>query len=461
MNRFPIHFRSAGIQVKLNLILLATLTAVLGIFFLFYYAKTKAGMETEFRHQAAFFAENLSAGIEMPLWEMRYSIVEKIIDSAMLEKQIIAVFVKNGDSILVGKTRDKNRNTVKTAKEVSGSYYRESKDVVTDNNENLGTVEILLTREFMQKELEHSIVTLFATGIIANACLFLIMSLSIKKWIIFPVRHIISGIIRGTEQIFYSSGQVASASQALAERNAEQAAAGGEISANLEETARVVRQNAEHAMQTDAFMKALVNTIDKALGSMNSLKDSMENISSAGEETSGLVKTIDEIAFRTNLLALNAAIEAAGAGDSGGGFAVVADEVRNLAMQSAGTARNAGDLIEDSLQKIQKHAEILAETAEDFMETADSVHKVEKRILRIAENSEDHAMRIIQLDSALKEMDKITQSNAASAEQTASASEEMKAHIAKIKKHVGTLAALIGKNRAAAVHGKQKQIPDF
>lgn len=437
--------RKSGIQVKLSIILIFTLTAVLTGFSLFYYVKTKSDMKKELHNRTEFFAENLSASLVMPLWEMRDAIVEKIIDSSMLEKQIIAVIIRQEKKILYGRIRDSNWNIVKTDKEISGNYYLKSKDIFSKDKEHLGSVEIYITLKFMQKELDDEVFIMFAVCVITDVSLFLIMFFSLKKWVIFPVRYIIKGISEGTEQIFFSSGQVAEASQSLAEGNSEQAASSEEISSSLEEVSFMVKQNAEYAGNTDNFMKEVIKLVEKALNTMNRLQASMEDIIRTGQQTSGLVKTIDNIAFQTSLLALNAAIEAARAGEAGSGFAVVANEVRNLAMRTSETARNTSALIEGTAEKIRTHGEILSQTLESFIKTNDYAHKMGKLIVRIAETSEEQALRIGLLNKAVKETDKITQNNAADSVETASASEEMKAQVEKIRIFVDELTVLIGK----------------
>ncbi|OQY55713.1 MAG: hypothetical protein B6245_19420 [Desulfobacteraceae bacterium 4572_88] len=436
-----------SIQVKLSLILMFTLTAVLGGFFLFYYSRTKSDMENEFGKQGFFFAENLSTSMVMPLWEMRDKIVEKIIVSAMFEKQIVAVLVKNEKKILYGKIRDNNWNIIRTDKEISGNYYLETKDIVSEDNEKLGKVEVYMTWKFMQEKLDDSLVSMFEVCISMNALFFLIMFFSMKKWVIFPVCRIINGVSRGTEEILLSSRQVALASQSLAEGNSEQAATSEEIFSSLEEVSFMVRQNADNAAQSDNYMREAINIIEKAIRSMKKLEDSMDDIISAGKATSGLAETIDKIAFQTNLLALNAAVEAARAGEAGSGFAVVADEVRNLAVRASEAARDTSVLIEGSLKRIEIGGKIVSETCENFSEAADYTYKVGELTARIAETSEDQSLRIVQLNDAVRETDKTIQSNVADSEETASASEEMKAQVESIKIFVNELTILIGEKR--------------
>ncbi|MGE0085559.1 MAG: methyl-accepting chemotaxis protein [Desulfococcaceae bacterium] len=438
------HWR-AGIQIKMSLILIFAITSVLAGFSLFYYCKTKLAMQKVLYCQADFFAENLSVSLGMPLWEMRENIIENIIDSAMLEKQIAAVLVKNENKILHGKTRDSNWNIVKTSEEISGHYYMKSKAIVSKDDEKLGAVEVYMTWKFFQKELDRSAAGMFALCVIVNILLFLIMFFSLKKWVIFPVSHIISGISKGTQQIFSSSEQVASASQFLAEGNSNQAAASENISSSLEEISVMAKQNADSAAQSDRFMKEVINITEKAIESINRLKDSMENIIKSGKATSGLVKTIDEIAFQTNLLALNASVEAARAGEAGGGFAVVAGEVKNLAARASEAARNTSLLIEDTLEKIETGGKIASQTCESFRETADYTQKVGTLTAGIAQTSKEQSLRIVQLNNAVREIDTLIQNNAADSEETAAASAEMKAQVEKIGVFVNDLTVLIGK----------------
>ena len=229
------------------------------------------------------------------------------------------------------------------------------------------------------------------------------------------------------DQVGAASGQVAGSSQQLAEGSAEQASSLEETSSSLEEMSSMTKQNADNANQANTLMEEANQVIGRANNSMGELTTSMDEINKASEETSKIIKTIDEIAFQTNLLALNAAVEAARAGEAGAGFAVVADEVRNLAMRAADAAKNTSVMIEDTVKKVGGGAEIVTKTNEAFTEVATSASKVAELVGEIAAASQEQTQGIEQVNKAVAEMDKVTQANAANAEESASASEEMSA----------------------------------
>lgn len=441
-----IRFRLTGIQGKLGLILMLAVSVIFATVTISYYAKVQSGLKAELSALADFSAGNLSVSLMMPIWNFDELTAERIIDSVMSEKQISAVAVRDKDNlVLYAKIRDRSGNIVKSGKDISGDYFLKTEDILRDGDK-IGRVEVYVTSAFMRKEIGKSLLRMLSVFVLSNALLFLILFFSIRKWVISPVSRIITGVSEGTQQIFSSSEQVSSASRSLAEGTSEQAASSQEISASLEEVSSMIRQNADNASQTDAFMKNVVLAVAEANQSVNRLTDSMEEIIRTSMETSGLVKTIDEIAFQTNLLALNAAIEAARAGQAGSGFAVVADEVRNLAMRAAQAARNTSDLLEGTLKKIQTGGKITSETRQSFAELSDYAHKAGGLIGEIAGTSEEQALRIGHLNKAVSDADRITQNNASDAEETASASEEMKSQVENIKNLLNELTLLIGRN---------------
>ena len=206
----------------------------------------------------------------------------------------------------------------------------------------------------------------------------------------------------------------------------------------------MTKQNADNASTADMLMKDSRKMVERANGSMTELTQSMDDISKASDETSKIIKTIDEIAFQTNLLALNAAVEAARAGEAGAGFAVVANEVRNLAMRAAEAAKNTSALIEGTVKKVREGSELVERTNGAFAEVSKSAARVADLVSEIAAASTEQAQGIDQINKAVTEMDKVTQQNAANAEESASASEEMNAQAEQMKEIAAELMTMVG-----------------
>ena len=264
-----------------------------------------------------------------------------------------------------------------------------------------------------------------------------------KRYLICRLNRSILVLDEGARHMARASDQVSGSSQQSAGSAAEQAAAIEETSAALEEMAAMTQQNADNARQADAIMQEANLIITRANASMDQMTVSMDEISKTGQETQHIVKTIDEIAFQTNLLALNAAVEAARAGEAGAGFAVVADEVRNLAIRAAEAARSTAGLIEESVKEILEGAERVNVTNKDFDEVAASAAKVTDLIAEIAAASQEQAQGIGQVNTAVADMDKGVQQNAASAEESASVAEEMSAEATQMKTMIDDLFVLV------------------
>jgi len=206
----------------------------------------------------------------------------------------------------------------------------------------------------------------------------------------------------------------------------------------------MTKQNAANANQANDLMNKTRQVVGEANGSMANLTASMQEISRASEETSKIIKTIDEIAFQTNLLALNAAVEAARAGEAGAGFAVVADEVRNLAMRAAEAAKNTANLIEGTVKKVKEGSEVVQRTNAEFAEVQTSSGKMGELIGEISAASGEQAQGITQISKAVTEMENVVQRNSANAEESAASSEEMSSQAEQMKQFVAELVTLIG-----------------
>ncbi len=281
-------------------------------------------------------------------------------------------------------------------------------------------------------------------GMICAAFLFglLYAFFSIRK-IVGKIDGVIGGVTEGADQVASASEQVAAASQSLAEGSSHQAASIEETSSSLEEISAMVKQNAEHANEATGMMAEVKDIVDQVSKHMGDMTTAIDEITRSSQETDKIVKTIDEIAFQTNLLALNAAVEAARAGEAGAGFAVVADEVRNLAMRAAEAAKNTAELIGDTIKAVKNGSELTQATKESFQGNIEISSKVGLLVDEIAEASREQSEGIGQVSMAVAEMDRITQQNAAGAEESASAAEQMNAQAGGMKVHVDDLIALV------------------
>ena len=259
-----------------------------------------------------------------------------------------------------------------------------------------------------------------------------------------PIRKIAEGLHAQSEHLDVAAAQVSAASQALAAGSSEQAASLEETSASLEEMSSMTKRNAEDASATNRVMseEAITNFQEMSVRT-EQMNAAISASVTASRETAKIIKTIDEIAFQTNILALNAAVEAARAGESGAGFAVVAEEVRNLAQRSAKAARETAEMIEGSNARIIEASQLNAHVVAALQSNTEIARRVATSVGAIATASREQADGISQVNVAVSQMDRVTQSNAASAEETAGAAQELNAHSISLKSAVNELVGLI------------------
>ena len=259
-----------------------------------------------------------------------------------------------------------------------------------------------------------------------------------------PVARIARSLSNVSGDMVSSSTQISASGKELSDGAGAQAAAVEQTSASMEEISSMTKQNADNAQQANTLMMEANQEVDKANDSMERVTHSMAEISGASEEISKIIKTIDEIAFQTNLLSLNAAVEAARAGEAGAGFAVVADEVRNLALKASEAAKNTSELIHGTVD-IVKNGDILVQsTSEGFKKVAEKASKVSKLVDEIAAASSEQALGIEQINQTIGEIDRVVQQNSASAEESASASVELNHQAEEMNAFVSELNNLIG-----------------
>lgn len=247
----------------------------------------------------------------------------------------------------------------------------------------------------------------------------------------------------GSQQLAAASGQVSSSSQRLAEGASEQAASLEETSSSLEEIATVTKRNAENAQQAKAFSHEARMAAESGLADMENMISAMSEIHKSGDKIAKIIRTIDEIAFQTNILALNAAVEAARAGEAGLGFAVVADEVRNLARRSADAAKETAEIIEESIVKSRAGSEISRQVAEGLTAIVAKAREVDDIVGQISLASQEQSQGVTLINTSVNQLDTVTQSNAAAAEESASASEQLRSQASLLHEMVADLRAMV------------------
>ncbi|WP_324824418.1 methyl-accepting chemotaxis protein [Sinanaerobacter sp. ZZT-01] len=246
-------------------------------------------------------------------------------------------------------------------------------------------------------------------------------------------KHTIGEMVDISSQVASSSEQVASGSQMLAQGTTEQASSIEELSATIQEISENVNKNAQNAMHAATQVQTVGKAADKSNEQMVHMMKAIDEINVKSSEIGKIIKTIDDIAFQTNILALNAAVEAARAGAAGKGFAVVADEVRNLASKSAEAAKNTTILIEDSIRAVENGTSIANETSQVLSEVLEGVTQTVDQIHKISNASNEQADSLSSTLQGVEQISAVVQTNSATAEESSAASEELSSQAAMLK----------------------------
>lgn len=281
----------------------------------------------------------------------------------------------------------------------------------------------------------------------------------LKKRVLGTIGNIAAALDNTGTAVTHASNQIADNSRRVSESADSQASSLAESASALNQMASMTKQNADNADKTNDTTKETIEAITAGSRAVSEMNQSMNEISDSSEQISRIIKTIEEIAFQTNLLALNAAVEAARAGESGKGFAVVADEVRNLAQRSAQSARDTASLIETTVSRVKQGAGIANRLSDDFRVIDEKSRIIGDLIQSITMATTEQARGMEQINSAVSEMDKLTQRTAADSRNNTEASEQLSRQAATLNDMTAKIMAVIGKKTDVNARTKHLEAP--
>ena len=300
-----------------------------------------------------------------------------------------------------------------------------------------------------RQQVESSIFSLVKWAVVTALCMAVLgawLSYWVAGGITRPVKLVITRLEQYGHHLVESVGQFRGNSTTLADSASKQAASVEECSSSLEELASMTRQNAENAAKANQLTRETRETADRGAGRMQAMSQAIGNIKTSSDEITKIIKTIDEIAFQTNILALNAAVEAARAGEAGMGFSVVAEEVRNLAQRSATAAKETATKIEAAVSITAQGVSISQDVADMLTHIQSKVRQVDALVAEVANASRQQSTGIDQINTVVGQMDVVIQSNAASAEEMSAAAEELNSQAKLLEDTAQTLTQLVGHN---------------
>jgi len=328
--------------------------------------------------------------------------------------------------------------------------FREMEEVMENFSDVIETAATRTNRTSVEgfRAFRVNVLVTALSGLVLLVALSWLVARSIPR----PFAAVIARLQQAAAANAGSSGLISANSSQVARGASAQAASLEESSASLEEISSMARNNASNAGRAKELARQARHAADTGTQDVAAMNEAMAAIKTSSDGIAQIIKTIDEIAFQTNILALNAAVEAARAGEAGAGFAVVAEEVRALAQRSATAARESAAKIEDAVSKSRHGAEVCGKVARSLDEIVTQARGVDDLVAQIAQASSEQTTGISQVNQAVSQMDRIVQAGAAQAEEGASVAEQLTAQASELKGCVEELARLVGGGRTTAHH---------
>lgn len=437
---------SLGLRVALSTALATSL--ILLVLGSWEYRKTARALDANLEGMLTQISTRLSLNLNEPMYSLNTAQIASVVSSEMLATEVVYIAVSDSPEPGKGVVRFFERQADGTCKE-SPSFtppgnILSASHIITHGQEKIGRFEIGLGYTGKQAALRAAFISVGIRTVAAGVVIFVSLLAILRFQLIRPVSTLVKGFEKAIGEARAASREVADASFALASGATEQSGSLEQISSSLEVLATMTNRNAERANTGKVSASDARNAAEAGSAEMTRMQEAMNAIQQSSREIAKIIKTIDEIAFQTNILALNAAVEAARAGEAGAGFAVVADEVRSLAQRSATAARETADKIEDATQRSTLGVQISARVADHFGHILTKVRDVDTIVADVASASQEQHVGLSSINSSLLEMDKATKGIAATAEETASSTEQLNAQTEAISQASAHLAKLVG-----------------
>jgi len=446
--------KQVSVTVRFSFWLVTACTTILLALSVVDYARESHQLKTDLQNRSDQILGRLAGNLPEPVFNMDDAQVKLLLESELKDSAVARILVSehqgNSDKVKYALYRQAGGSISDRPVEYAAGDLLVGRQKLLRANQEIGGVELGVSRSLMRAILRSLLLSIAIRTLATNAAVLAMAFVLMRIMILKPVNASARVLNQVADLVLSSASQVSSSSTSLAGGVSEQAAGLEETSASLREMSSVVQRNAENAERVNDLANEARSAADKGATDMQAMSSAMEAIKASSDDIAKIIKTIDEIAFQTNILALNAAVEAARAGEAGMGFAVVADEVRNLAQRSAQAARETAGKIEGAIGNTAQGVKISQKVAKTLDEIVEKTRQVNELVTDVASASREQTQGLTQITSAVGQMDTVTQNNAASTEETAAAAEELNAHAVTMKSTVAEMMRLVGGTTAAA-----------